>query len=342
MLGVSNIWWVPLSNILGRRPVLLASTLILTLCSMWCGLAPGYDSLIIARIFQGIGGAAADTVAPALVGDVYFMHERGRAMAVYTIFLATGSIAGGLAGANIAAQLGWAYIFWIDVALAAACFVGTLFFVPETLYARRESGPVSEEVLDVGSKEASSETRAAPTQPIYRPYTFIRSLGFRKPPGGVVHHFVQPWRSLALPGTWVVTLQYGGLVGGIVTISTVGPQLLAMPPYLWGNNVGLINIGGLIGTVLGAIYTYFTSDARIKSIAKHQTHSIVEPETRLPTMFPALFISTVGFLVFGFCAQNPGPNVWAGLEVGYGMITFGLMQAPSIGFNYVSSPVIYT
>jgi MFS family permease len=80
MLGAANIWWVPLSNILGRRPVLLVAMLILTLCSMWCALAPDYNSLLIARIFQGIGGAAADTVAPALVGDVYFMHERGRAM----------------------------------------------------------------------------------------------------------------------------------------------------------------------------------------------------------------------------------------------------------------------
>jgi MFS family permease len=256
--------------------------------------------------------------------------------------LAAGSLAGGLAGATIAAQLGWAYIFWIDLALAAACFVGTIFFVPETLYHGRVYGPISEELMEVNSKEAITQTRAAPTKPDYRPFTFARSLGFRKPAGRVVHHFLQPWHSLALPGTWVVTLQYGGLVGGIVTISTVGPQLLAMPPYLWGNNVGLINVGGLIGTVLGAIYTYFVADARVKSAAKHHTARIVEPESRLPTMFPALFIATAGFLVFGFCAQNPGPNVWVGLEVGYGMITFGLMQAPSIGFNYVSTPVIYT
>lgn len=47
---------------------------------MWCGLASNYNSLLAARIFQGIGNAAADTVAPALVGDVYFMDERGRAM----------------------------------------------------------------------------------------------------------------------------------------------------------------------------------------------------------------------------------------------------------------------
>lgn len=52
----------------------------MTLSCVWAGVAKGYDSLLVARMFQGMGGAAADTVAPALVGDVYFLHERGRAM----------------------------------------------------------------------------------------------------------------------------------------------------------------------------------------------------------------------------------------------------------------------
>jgi MFS family permease len=330
MIGCANIWWVPLSNIVGRRPVLLAATLLLTFTGMWCGLATSYDSVLAARIFQGIGAAAADTVAPAVIGDVYFVDERGRAMAVYTMFLATGSLVGGLAGGYIAGQLGWAYIFWTDVALAAATFLGTLFLVPETLYIRGNDSPSTERLQQAASKEAEEAAQTS-----YRPYTFARSLGFRKPLGNVAHHFFNPWAVLKLPGTWVVTLQYGGLVGGIVTISTIGPQLLAMPPYLWGNNVGLINLGGLIGTILGAVYTYFTSDARLKSAAKHDANHLVEPEARLPIMLPSLAIATIGFLVFGFCAQNPGPSVWAGLEVGHGMITFGLMQAPSIGFNYV-------
>lgn len=358
LIGAANIWWVPLSNILGRRPVLLVSILILTLADVWCGLASNYDSLLAARIFQGIGAAAADTVAPAVIGDVYFVDERGRALvskpwmahptpcsghysdfsalqqAIYTLFLAAGSIVGGLAGGNIAAQLGWAYIFWIDLILAVVTLVATFFLVPETLYARGVSSTVAEI-----SPQSTSD--GVERQTVYKPYTFGRSLGFGKPRGHIVFHFTNPWRVLALPGTWVVTLQYGGLVGGIVTISTIGPQLLAVPPYLWGNNVGLINAGALIGTVLGCIYTYIVSDARLKSTVRHQhqSHRYVEPEARLPTMFPSLAIATAGFLVFGFCAQNPGPLVWLGLEFGHGMIAFGLMQAPSIGFSYVSSPV---
>lgn len=221
------------------------------------------------------------------------------------------------------------------MALAAATLLGTFFLVPETLYVRGSPSSSTEALPQTTSNDSKEE---AVVQETYKPYTFARSLGFIKPRGGILYHFTNPWRVLALPGTWVVTLQYGGLVGGIVTISTIGPQLLAMPPYLWGNNVGLINIGGLVGTILGSIHAYLVSDARLRSVAKHQhqSHRYVEPEDRLPTMFPALAIATAGFLVFGFCAQNPGPKVWIGLEFGHGMIAFGLMQAPSIGFSYVS------
>lgn len=79
-----------------------------------------------------------------------------------------------------------------------------------------------------------------------------------------------------------------------------------------------------------------TSDARLLGQAKHEGHGFAEPESRLPTSFPGLFIATSGLFVFGFCAQYPGPKVWVGLEVGYAMLSFGLMQVPSIDFNYVS------
>lgn len=80
LLGAANIWWVPLSNWAGRRTVLIVATLVMTLSSVWCALATSYNSLLAARIFQGIGGAAADTVAPAVVGELYPLYERGRAM----------------------------------------------------------------------------------------------------------------------------------------------------------------------------------------------------------------------------------------------------------------------
>ncbi|KAH7122988.1 major facilitator superfamily transporter [Dactylonectria macrodidyma] len=333
-LGASNILWVPLSNIIGRRPVLLLATLLMTLCTVWCGLATSYDSLFAGRVFQAIGAGASETVAPTLVGEIFFMHERGRAMAIYTVFLAGGPIIGGIAGGYIGSSLGWQYIFWVGVALSGACFLGVLFLVPETLFVREiVAAFATSEILD-DEKPGDTQIETSRSAETYQPYTYIRSLGFISPRGDVLQNFIRPWRTALLPGTWLVTLHYGGLVGGIVTVSTIGPQLVAAPPYLWGANVGLINVGGVIGSLLGALYTYLVADSRLKRSAKRE-HGAAEPESRLPTMFPTLAIATCGFFVFGFCAENPSKNAWVGLQVGFAMISMGLMQVPSVGFNYL-------
>lgn len=198
---------------------------------------------------------------------------------------------------------------------------------------------------DSGTSRSSQDKEGQPTQtetelvPAYKPYSFLASIELRlvnrrrKHP---IWHFVRPWRTLALPGTWLVMLHYSGLVGGIVTISTIGPQILAAPPYLWKEKVGLINIGGLIGAVLGYLYAHSVSDRIMKRSARSTNRGTVEAEDRLPTLLLPLAISTCGFFVFGFCAQYPGSDRWVGLQFGYGMLAFGLMQVPSVGFNYVS------
>lgn len=80
MFGGANIWWVPLSNVFGRRPIILCSLVMLTLCSVWAAKATSFSSLLAARLFQGIGGAASETISPGLIGELYFRHQRGRAM----------------------------------------------------------------------------------------------------------------------------------------------------------------------------------------------------------------------------------------------------------------------
>lgn len=237
MMGASNIFWVPLSNIFGRRPVLLVATLLMTLSSMWGGLAPSFSSLLASRVFQGAGAGPSETTAPALIGEVFFLDSRGRAMAVYTTFLSLGSIIGGITGSYIAFHHGWAYVFWVSTALSAATFVGTLLFVPETLYTRSnalspQSSRTQQDASKVGETmhvESFPQTNASSSE--YRPFTFARSLGFSPiQRGNILSRFIQPWKTLALPGTWVVMLHYAGLVGGIVTISTIGAQLVSQPP----------------------------------------------------------------------------------------------------------------
>jgi MFS family permease len=80
LLGTSNILWVPLANTFGRRLIILISLLMLMGFSLWAAEAKSYGSLIAARVFMGLAAAPAEAVAPSVVGEVFFVHQRGRAM----------------------------------------------------------------------------------------------------------------------------------------------------------------------------------------------------------------------------------------------------------------------
>ncbi len=168
------------------------------------------------------------------------------------------------------------------------------------------------------------------------PYTFAQSLKFPSYRGGLLHHFAKPWTTLRLPATWVIMLQYGGLVGGVAVISTVGPQILTHRPYRWGEHAGLLFVGAFVGIVLGGLWTGLVVDRRVKKLARDQDHGYAEPEARVVVMVPSLLVGTGGLLVFGFCAQEPSRYAWVGLECAYGMVAFALAQVPSVWFGYVS------
>ncbi|KAK3078689.1 hypothetical protein LTS18_006870, partial [Coniosporium uncinatum] len=101
IIGAANIWWVPLANTFGRRPILLVALLCHLFFYVWCGeaqLAQNFDSLLVARLFAGMGAAPADAVAADVLGEVFFVHQRGRVLAIYTTTLVLGPLVGGLCG----------------------------------------------------------------------------------------------------------------------------------------------------------------------------------------------------------------------------------------------------
>ena len=257
--------------------------------------------------------------------------------AVYTAFLAMGSMVGATSGGYIAGNHGWPSVSWVGVALSAFSFFCILLFVPETLFRRPSVDAQAADGIASSAEKKTPVTSHVELTPSDRPFTYTRSLTRFVYRGGLLRQLISPYRALLFPGVWLIMLLYGGLVGGIVTMSAVGPQLVSEPPYLWGNNAGLINVGGIIGTFLGLGWTYLVADRRLKSKAKTNANGMSEPEDRLPTMIPSLFLGTVGMWIYGFCARYPGPSRWVGLQFGFGMLTFALMQIPSIGFNYVSS-----
>jgi EmrB/QacA subfamily drug resistance transporter len=115
-----------LSDLYGRRPVLLFGIAVFLLGSLLCGLAWSMPSLVAFRLVQGVGAGAIQPVSLTVVGDLYAVRERGRVQGYLASVWGISSVAGPLVGGLIIGHLSWPWIFWINLpigVIAAALFL---------------------------------------------------------------------------------------------------------------------------------------------------------------------------------------------------------------------------
>ncbi|UXA20950.1 MFS transporter [Mycobacterium sp. SMC-4] len=118
---------------LGRRRVFQTGLTIFALGSLACSLAPTVETLIAARLLQGIGGSMLNPVALSIISQIFTgRQERARALGIWGgvvgISMALGPIVGGL----LIDSVGWRSVFWINLPICAAALVLTAVFVPES------------------------------------------------------------------------------------------------------------------------------------------------------------------------------------------------------------------
>ena len=115
-----------LSDLYGRRPVLLFGIAVFFAGSSLCGLAWSMPSLILFRLVQGVGAGAIQPVSLTVVGDLYSARERGRVQGFLASVWGISSVAGPLVGGLIIGHLSWPWIFWINLpigVIAAGLFL---------------------------------------------------------------------------------------------------------------------------------------------------------------------------------------------------------------------------
>ena len=114
-----------LSDIHGRRIMLLSSISIFIVGSVLCALAPTMLVLIVARFIQGIGGGGLLALSQTITGDMLKPRERAAYQAYFATAFTTASLAGPVLGGFFSQHLNWSMIFWINIPLGAAAYVMT-------------------------------------------------------------------------------------------------------------------------------------------------------------------------------------------------------------------------
>jgi len=146
----------------GKRMTLLFSMVFAFVGTTWGGFAQSYDSLLGARIIQGLSVSWFESVFFAIVGDLYFVHERGVRVAIVTTCIAGISNLPPLLAGKIAMTLGWRWVFWILAIFLGVGMILCIFFGWETAYNRHAVYNT-----DLASEDVSHPVALSPMVIIY-------------------------------------------------------------------------------------------------------------------------------------------------------------------------------
>jgi EmrB/QacA subfamily drug resistance transporter len=114
-----------LSDIYGRRTLMLISVTVFTLGSVACALAPTIWLLVAARALQGLGGGGILPLAQTVIADILSPRERPMVQSYSSVMFMSASILGPVLGGFLTDYIHWSMIFWINLPLGALALLMT-------------------------------------------------------------------------------------------------------------------------------------------------------------------------------------------------------------------------
>jgi DHA1 family bicyclomycin/chloramphenicol resistance-like MFS transporter len=124
-LGVGQLLYGPVSDMVGRKPPLYFGLGLFALASIGCALATDIDTLIALRFVQGLGAAAGMAIPRAVVRDLHTGSDAARLMSLLMLVFSVSPILAPLAGSALIAFTGWRGVFWA-VTVAAVIGLATI------------------------------------------------------------------------------------------------------------------------------------------------------------------------------------------------------------------------
>jgi len=121
-----------LGDLYGRNKVFLIGLAIFSISSLICGISQSPLQLIIARAFQGVGGALLTPGSLSILSSQFAAESRGKAIGLWSTFSALTAVFGPILGGWLAGLGLWRFIFFINVPLSIIVFVTMIAKVPES------------------------------------------------------------------------------------------------------------------------------------------------------------------------------------------------------------------
>jgi EmrB/QacA subfamily drug resistance transporter len=133
MNSVTVLIYGKLSDLFGRKPIIIMGILIFLFGSILCGTAKTMEMLILFRFIQGFGAGAVMPIATTIVGDIYTKEERSKIQGYLSSVWGISAVMGPALGGILVEYVSWRFVFWINVPLGILAMIGIWLFLHENV-----------------------------------------------------------------------------------------------------------------------------------------------------------------------------------------------------------------
>ncbi|EAW09749.1 putative MFS transporter [Aspergillus clavatus NRRL 1] len=139
-MGVSSLFWGPLSQIWGRRPIFIASGVLFCIFTAATALSPNLPAYFVFRILAALQGTSFLVVGSSAIGDIYEPRTRASALSWLLSGSLTGPALGPFLGGIVVTFRPWRIILWLLTALTGFAVILLALFFPETIPHKTNGG----------------------------------------------------------------------------------------------------------------------------------------------------------------------------------------------------------
>jgi multidrug resistance protein len=306
--AVGPLFWAPLSETYGRRPIFIFNAISLTAFTAGAAASSSIHSLIIFRFLAGSFGSAPMAISGGVIADTFSATMRGLVSGLYCAAPFMGPALGPVIGGYLAQEKGWQAVQWLLVAFSGAILIIMSVLLPETyapVLLRQRAAILAKKTGHVYVSKMDSEQGKV---------QMAKKLGSA---------LSRPWILLCCePIVFLLSLYLAIIYGTLYMLFAAYPIVFQGARKWDEGTTGLTFVGVMIGILCGSAYTipmYYRYKRK-----SSESSTPVPPEARLADGFLGAITLPIGLFMFAW-TNSPSVHwlvsVAAGVPFGFGMLT---------------------